>query len=41
VKVMCNRIGRDNAKASDKSIYHDYTYASDNATDRTIGVMLM
>jgi hypothetical protein len=41
VKVMCNSIHSDNAKASDRSNDHDYAYASDNANDRTRRVMLM
>jgi hypothetical protein len=41
VKVMCNSIDSDNAKASDSSNDHDYAYASDNANDRTRRVMIM
>jgi hypothetical protein len=39
--VICNSIDSDNAKASDRSNDHDYDYASDNANDRTRGVMIM
>jgi hypothetical protein len=41
VKVICNIIDSDNAKASDISNDHDYAYASDNATDRARRVMIM
>jgi hypothetical protein len=38
---MCKSIDSDNAKASDRSYDHDYTYARDNANDRTRRVMIM
>jgi hypothetical protein len=45
VKVICNSIYSDHAKASDRSNNHDYDYASenasDNANDRTRRVMIM
>jgi hypothetical protein len=41
VDVICNSIDSDNAKASDRSNYHEYAYASDNANDRTRRVMIM
>jgi hypothetical protein len=41
VKVICNSIDSDNAKASDRSNDHDYAYASDNGNDRTRRVMIM
>jgi hypothetical protein len=41
VKVICNSIDSDNAKASDRSNDHDYDCASDNANDRTIRVMII
>jgi hypothetical protein len=41
VKMVCNSIDSDNAKAFDRSNDHDYAYASDNANDRTIRAMLM
>jgi hypothetical protein len=41
VKVICNSIDSDNAKASDRSNDHDYAYASDNANGRTRRVMIM
>jgi hypothetical protein len=41
VKVICNSIDSDNAKASDRSNDHDYAYASNNGNDKTRRVMLM
>jgi hypothetical protein len=38
---MCNSMDSDNGKASDRSNDHDYAYASDNANDKKIRVMLM
>jgi hypothetical protein len=39
--MMCTSFDSDNAKASDRSKYHDNDYASDNANDRTRRVMIM
>jgi hypothetical protein len=43
MKVMCNGINSDTARASDRSNDHDYVYASDNANsnDKTRRVMLI
>jgi hypothetical protein len=41
VKVICNSIDTDHAKASDRSNDHDYDYASDNANDRPRIVMII
>jgi hypothetical protein len=41
VKVICNSIDSDNAKASDRSNDHEYAYASDNVNDRTRRVMII
>jgi hypothetical protein len=41
MKVMCNSIDSDNAKASDNANDHDYDYASDNAYDKTRSGMIM
>jgi hypothetical protein len=38
---MCNSIDSDNAKASDRSNDHDYSYASDNANDKMRRVTIM
>jgi hypothetical protein len=41
VKVMCNSIESDNAKASDRSNDHDYAYASANSNDKTRRPMII
>jgi hypothetical protein len=38
---MCNNINSDNAKVSDRNNDHDYSYASDNANDKTRRTMIM
>jgi hypothetical protein len=38
---MCNSMGSDNFKASDRSNEHDYGYASDNDNNKTRRLMTM